>query len=396
MRPRSGSDAAPDSRLRRWTIGAGIAVLLVAVFFLDYVTGHELRLFLLYFLPVSLAGWRLGRAQGLVAALASAVAWTAADALGGHEYVVPIHQVWNAMVQFLTFAFVAVLLARTSQGLHTERALNAQLVQAVARAEELNAGLATEKARVERLNEVTTRDLDLAGRVQRAIVPLGAPSAPGLDVAVTYRPAIQVGGDLLDVYRIDESRTLFLLGDAMGHGVHAALIMSAVSALARRVVADRADPAELMAELNIAMLTDFPDQLVTAVGCLFDAQTSTATLAVAGHPPPLWIHASGADVEEVGGRNPVLGMLPGVRYRVCELRLAPGDALVFYTDGVIEAANRDREQYGDERLLGVLGQVGAADAQRITSRLLEDVLAFGGGVPFEDDLALLVLRVPSA
>ena len=299
MPPQPEPRAAGDLPGRRWATGAGIAALLVLIFLLDVVTGHELRLFPLYFLPVSLAAWRLGRAQGLVAAVASAVAWTAADDLAGHEYVVPIHQVWNAAVQLLTFAFAAVLLARTSKGLRTERALNARLVAAVARAGELNVGLAREKARVEQLNAVTTRDLELAGRVQRAILPSEAPQVPGLDVAVTYRPAIQIGGDLLDIHRIDASRTLFFLGDAMGHGVHAALIMSALSAVARRLAVARSDPAGLLAELNAAMLADFPDQLVTGVCCLFDVETATATLAVAGHPPPLRIRAAGGDVEEV-------------------------------------------------------------------------------------------------
>ena len=396
MPPQPEVQAVGDPPSRRWAIAAGIAALLGAIFLLDLLTGHELRLFPLYFLPVSLAGWRLGRAQGLLTAVASAVAWTAADDLAGHEYVVPIHQVWNAAVQLLTFAFVAVLLARTSKGLRTERALNAQLVEAVARAGELNVGLAREKARAEHLNEVTTRDLELAGRVQRAILPSEAPHVPGLDVAVTYRPAIQVGGDLLDVHRIDANRTSFFLGDAMGHGVHAALIMSALSAVARRVVAARPDPAGLLVELNAVMLADFPDQLVTGVCCLFDVETATATLAVAGHPPPLRIRAAGGDVEEVGGRNVALGMLPDVRYRPCEVRLAPGDGLVFYTDGVIEAANPGGERYGEERLHAALRRPGADTARSVTSRLLDDVLAFCDGVPFEDDLALLVVRLPTA
>jgi serine phosphatase RsbU (regulator of sigma subunit) len=381
--------------MRDGAVAAGIVVLLGAVFVLDYATGHELRLFLLYFLPVSLAGWRLGRIGGLLTAAVSALAWTAADVMAGHEYGVPLHQVWNAAVQLLTFSFVAVLLARTSEGLRKERKLNAQLVDAVARAEELNAGLSREKARVERLNEVTRQDLELAARVQRAIVPPESPQIAGLDVAVTYRPAIQVGGDLLDIYQADEGRTLFFLGDAMGHGVHAALIMSAVSAVARRVVAAEPDPAAVLSELNRTILSDFPDHLVTGVCCLFEGARSTAILAVAGHPPPLWMQAVSKDVEEVGGRNPVLGMLPGIRYRTYEVQLSPGDALVFYTDGLIDAESPNRDHYGEDRLQAALSQAGAGAARHISSRILEDVLTFCEGVPLNDDLALLILRLPA-
>ncbi len=381
--------------MRGWTVAAGIVVLLAAIFVLDYATGHELRLFLLYFLPVSLAGWRLGRTAGLLTAAVSALAWTAADVMAGHEYGVPLHQVWNAAVQLLTFSFVAVLLARTSAGLRKERKLNVQLVEAVARAEELNAGLSREKERVERLNEVTRQDLELAGRVQRAILPPESPQIAGLDVAVTYRPAIQIGGDLLDIYQPAEGRTLFFLGDAMGHGVHAALVMSAVSAVARRVVAADPDPAAVLGELNRTILSDFPDHLVTGVCCLFEGETSTATLAVAGHPPPLCLRAVSETVEEVGGRNPVLGMLPGIRYRTYEVQLSPGDALVFYTDGLVDAENPARDHYGEERLQAALRQAGAGAARHISSRLLEDVLTFCEGVPLNDDLALLVLRLPA-
>ena len=380
MAPRPTSPVPNDRRPPRLGIGLGLGLLILGIGTLDAVTGHELRLFLLYFLPVSLAGWLLGRRQGLVTAFAAAVAWTVADVLSGHEYGEPAHQFVNAIVQFLTFAFVAILLARASAGLRTERALSARLAE--------------EKVRVERLNAATAEDLELAGRVQRTILPAASPQVPGLDVAVTYRPAIQVGGDVVDLYRVDANRTLFLLGDAMGHGVHAALVMSALSVLARRIVAERADPAGLLAELNTALLADFPDQLVTGVACLVDVEAATATLAVAGHPPPHLVRSADGRVEEVGEGSAALGLLSESRYRSSSVSLRPGDGLVLVTDGVLEAVDRARDRYGEDRLLEVLQRSGGKDARGLTVGILEDVAAFCQGVPFADDVAILVVRKP--
>ena len=173
-------------------------VLVAAIGLIDYLTGYESRLFLLYFIPVGIASWVAGRAYGLFAAIASALAWTTADILSGHAYPLTAHLFWNCGIQLVTFVFAAVTLSRISADLETQKQLNAELSKAISRADELNAELQAEKARIESLNNAIMRDLDTARIVQRTMIPQSVPRISGLDIAIEYRPTIQVGGDVLD------------------------------------------------------------------------------------------------------------------------------------------------------------------------------------------------------
>lgn len=372
----------PSHAPRRLAPAAGGALVLLIglICLLDTVTGHELRLFPLYFLPVSIAAWRMGLRAGLGVAVLAALAWTLADVWSEHEYDVRAYQAFNALVQLFTFAFAAILVARIARALDAERVLSAQLTE--------------EKSEIERYHNATTRELDLAAKVQRAILPSESPRVPGLDVAVRYRPAVQIGGDLLHIHRVDEGRTLFFLGDAMGHGAPAALVMSAVSAMLRRLLTVRPEPAWLLEALNAALLTDLPDQILTGVCCLVDVPAQSATIAVAGHAAPLWIRTPHATVEEGGRRQPGLGILADATYAEDRIALTPGDALVLYTDGLIDAPSQRVDPYGEERLHAYLERAAGGSASAIGSGLLADVLSHGRGQALEDDVALLVVRLP--
>ena len=119
---------------RRWKVAAATGALIVATYFVDLRAGYEIRLFPLYFLPVGLASWHLGRVWGQAAAAGSALAWTLADVMAGHQYTTVAYLAWNAAIQFGTFSLTAWVLAHIARGLGAEKRLNARLAEALARA----------------------------------------------------------------------------------------------------------------------------------------------------------------------------------------------------------------------------------------------------------------------
>ncbi len=350
-------------------------VLLIGL--LDYETGYEAHFFLFYFFPVALASWSVNRRYGIVIAVTSTIIWALADILAGQSYSVWGYQIWNSMIHLGAFLFVALALARIAEDFKTQRRLYGDLSK--------------EKARIEQLNNALINDMETARLVQRTMVSQNTPTLAGLDVAVVYHPASLVGGDLLNIYPITEQKTLFFMGDAMGHGVQAALVMSAVNVLVRRAVQDNPDPAAVLEGLNKALSEDFNGNYVTGVCCLIDTSAGTITLSVAGHPRP--VRTNDVALEEVGRTELILGVQKEVHYHNSTVPLASGDVLVLYTDGLVEAQGEGNELYGCPRLEGQINQYHAQAAQEIAEHLVSDVLSYCGSSSLQDDLSLLVIKV---
>jgi len=245
---------------------------------------------------------------------------------------------------------------------------------------------------IARQNEVMTRDLDLARQVQLALIPAKAPEIPGLDVAFRYEPAIQVGGDLLDILPVEDGRVVLFVSDAMGHGASAALVVSVVkTALDAAVDADCA-PADVLGRINRTLVGMLGFSFVTAACCLVDRDAHTVEIALAGHEPPLHLHADNGEVTGQGDGEMPLGISADVTYRSTTAGIAPGDVLLFFTDGIIEAMNGAREQYGIKRLAGQLRTHREDDVDALLDALRADLTGHTAGRPLADDLTLLVLK----
>jgi sigma-B regulation protein RsbU (phosphoserine phosphatase) len=259
--------------------------------------------------------------------------------------------------------------------------------------------LAKQKRIVERQNFAMTRDLEMARQVQRALIPRASFHVPGLEIAFDYQPVVQVGGDVLDVVPLSGNRVLLFVGDVVGHGVGAALTMSAVKAALLSAVKTDPHPESVLAEINKVVADMFGDhgipQFVTAACCLVDPEGARAEIAIAGHPRPLWLRARAGEVVQAGESGLPLGIVEsGEHPRTC-LALEPGDALLLYTDGLVEAFDPNRRLYGYPRFMNVVLRNSRSNAAELAEMIRRDLDAHRNGHVLIDDLALLVVKLRS-
>jgi PAS domain S-box-containing protein len=253
------------------------------------------------------------------------------------------------------------------------------------------ASLAIENARLEQ------RERDIARTLQDSLLPRNLPEIPGLEAEARYLPGGEgtvVGGDLYDLFPVGDEWAL-VVGDVCGKGAEAAALTAMVRYTVRAESLHHASPCEVLGLLNDAILRQLDDgRFCTALHGRFSVGPDGARIALAsaGHPAPLILRADGR-VETVPSSGPLLGVVPVVVHPDSIVRLGLGDALVCFTDGVTEGRGEDG-MYGDERLAELLAGCVGQDASVIADRIVEDALDFQGGRT-QDDLALLVLRVPS-
>jgi PAS domain S-box-containing protein len=254
----------------------------------------------------------------------------------------------------------------------------------------------------EALRESEARHRSISRTLQHGLAPPLGPEVPGMQVAVRFRAlgeSSEIGGDFYDLFQTGERRWGLLIGDVSGKGVEAA----AVAALARHTVRTTAlhndDPEHVLAILNEAVGRQFSaSRFCTAVYATIELGELWMRLRIssAGHPSPLLLRSHGG-VIEVGSRGPLLAGFRDARYEAEHAHLASGDALVLYTDGVVEAGERAGPDSADgldaTRLAGLLGTCVGLDAERIATRIEDAVVKAERGDP-RDDAAALVLRLP--
>jgi sigma-B regulation protein RsbU (phosphoserine phosphatase) len=237
-------------------------------------------------------------------------------------------------------------------------------------------------------------ELRAARRIQAAMLPEPAAGGPGegYELGATLVPARAVGGDLFGHFR-DGSRAFFLVGDVSGKGIGAALFMARAKTVFDTEASREADPGALLARVNRSLCRENDaGMFVTAVAGVLDLASGELSFALAGHDPPVLVPAAAPPraLSADGGR--VLGLIDGSDFPVNRLRLAAGDAVVAYTDGVSEAQDRAGGFFGVERIVATVLAARGAAAPALTAGLLEAVRAFAGGAPQSDDITILTVR----
>lgn len=237
----------------------------------------------------------------------------------------------------------------------------------------------------------------VAVALQETLLPPFLPEIPGIDVAARYRPTGSgnlVGGDFYDVFPVGPGQWDVLLGDVSGVGPEAAAITGIARYTVRAVAAQRHLPSEVLAALNHAIASHpDPERFCTAVYLRLEAIPGGigVTLARAGHPPALILRDDGS-VEAVDGtEGMLLGVVPDARLEDTHFVLSDGDAVVLYTDGVLEAPGPHGDQFGDERLHHLLQTCAGRTADGIARRIELAVMDYEEGLP-RDDVAVLVVR----
>src|SRR5215211_3412560 len=238
------------------------------------------------------------------------------------------------------------------------------------------------------------QELRVARSIQRASLPKEVPRLEGWQISPFYRPAREVGGDFYEFSELDDGRVSFAVGDATGKGVPAAFVMSATCALLGGVAtASGASPGEVLARVNEALLARIPSNMfVTCFYAILEPESGRLVYANAGHNLPCRSRRHDGRVEELRARGMPLGLMPGMRYEEEEAVLVPGESVLLYSDGLIEAHDPKGRMFGTPRLRNLLTEY-PPDAETLNALLLKELKRFTGeGREQEDDITLLTLR----
>src|SRR5215470_4160782 len=240
------------------------------------------------------------------------------------------------------------------------------------------------------------RDLEIAREIQTWLVPSQAPEVAGADIAFATRPQNSVAGDYYDAFYPDpenRERLLVVVADVAGKSVPAALLMATLQASLRTIAGEGVLVAELVTRLNRYASAYSLDgrRFTTAVLCEYDPRARRLTYVNAGHNAPILRRADGAfETLEVGGLP--LGIKVGAEYLTATLELRSGDALIFFTDGVIEAFSGSGEEFGNSRWQGAIRSLPDWNAQETLQFLMKRVDEFVGATRQSDDITCLVFR----
>lgn len=266
------------------------------------------------------------------------------------------------------------------------RRKNEELARAYAELKAAQAQI-VEKERLE-------RELEIAGEVQRGILPKSLPQIPGLDFAARYLPAREVGGDFYDAFTLDKDQVGLIMADVSGKSVHAAIFMAVTRALMLAQASSSCSPQQTLLDVhNLLLRASSADMFVTAFYGVLNARTRELRYARAGHDRPILYRGRTGEMSLLEGEGRFLGMIEGIELEERLVQLWPGDLLVLYSDGLTDALNLSGERYCVKWLMDSV----AAHADKPTSQLcdavFDQVLTFQGQACQFDDMALMVVRV---
>jgi sigma-B regulation protein RsbU (phosphoserine phosphatase) len=233
------------------------------------------------------------------------------------------------------------------------------------------------------------RDLDLAFQVQRGLLPQPGLTIDGWTVAYHYEPVGPVSGDYCDLIPLADGG-LFIIGDVMGKGVAASMLMAQLHAIFRSLASATSSVGELLAKANRIFCEGTLSSFFATVLCGRIGTAGAVEISNAGHCLP-W-HVKDGRAASIESTGLPLGLFCDGEYTSRNLRLDKGDSLVLYSDGLTEAFNPDHEQYGTRRLARLLEDRGRLSPQELLAASLEDQKSFRAGAPATDDLTLMVLR----
>ena len=245
---------------------------------------------------------------------------------------------------------------------------------------------------------VMKRDLQIAREIQTWLLPGAPPQVPGIAVAYATRPANTVAGDYYDVFprpgkTTDENRVVFAVADVAGKSIPAAMLMATFQASLKTLSTAQVALPELVANMNRYACTNSQGGLrfTTAFLSEYGPAHRVLTYINAGHNNPILRRANGMiERLDVGGLP--IGIQPEAKYESASVTLAPGDWLVIFTDGLVEAENVRQEEYGEPRLLSAMAAHVATTPAEMLKRLMAELDLFVGSTPQHDDITCMLLK----
>ena len=239
------------------------------------------------------------------------------------------------------------------------------------------------------------RELSIAADIQNKLLPQEPPQSPGLQIAASNVMARSVGGDFYDFVTNQEGQLALIVADSMGKGMSAALLMTTVRAVWRLFsTPDFRSPGQMMETVSRAVYPDLKatESFVTAFAAVYDQSTSLFRYSNAGHNPPIFRSKLATKCEELHIGNTPIGIFPETNFPSGELLMQEGDVIVIYTDGVVEARDRNDTLFGFKKLCVLIDQNHKLSAEGIKDAILSAVDSYTGGLPQADDITLVVLK----
>ena len=309
--------------------------------------------------------------------------------LSTHNIVRRIHRLVGATAEFANGDYSQrVPVTRRDEIGQLERQFNQMAEQMIASIEEKQR-LTEQHARLEERARME-QELQTARYIQRALLPKDVPALPGWQLMPFYRPAREVGGDLYDFIPFEDGRLGIVIGDVTDKGIPAALIMATTCTMLRTAALATDSPGEVLARVNDLLYAGTPSRMfVTCFYAILDPASGRLCYANAGQDLPFRRQAD--EVRELRARGMPLGLMPAMAYEEQEVILAPGEYILFYSDGLVEAHNPGREMFGFPRLKTLLAE--HADWASLIDYLLDELKGFTGEAwEQEDDVTLVALQ----
>jgi sigma-B regulation protein RsbU (phosphoserine phosphatase) len=238
-------------------------------------------------------------------------------------------------------------------------------------------------------------EMNMAQAIQASLTPGRAPVFHGFDISCFSRQCETTGGDYLDFVPMTRNRLAVVIGDVTGHGLGASLLMLVARSTFRVLVENGLDLPRLAARMNRRILQDFSgERSMTFFYGVLDNENNAFNYINCGHDEPLWYHAQTATITFLAQCGLALGMLPGTTYEKARLlRPAKNDILVFYTDGITEAMNPEKELFGTARLEAVIKKNASENAATLQKRIRQSVSRFMQNGSRQDDMSLIIIKV---
>ena len=269
------------------------------------------------------------------------------------------------------------------------RQLNKDLEKRVAeRTEQLKSAMAKQQQEAQERERIE-QELRVARLIQHTLLPKSLPELEGHQMAVYYQPAREVGGDFYDFLRLPDGRLGLIVGDVSGKGVPAAIVM-AITRTMLRAAYHLGSPGEILKQVNDNLFPEIPPNMfVTCLAALLDSRTGRLQYANAGHDLPYVRHSAG--VSELRATGMPLGLMPDMSYEEKEITLQPGESILLYSDGLVEAHSPQREMFGFPRMQRYVGA--HPEGAALIDSLLAELEQFTGEEwEQEDDITLLTLQ----
>lgn len=245
--------------------------------------------------------------------------------------------------------------------------------------------------------ESLKNDLTMARDIQQYFLPQMFPPFPEesgqLDISASMEPAKDIGGDFYDFFRIDDDHIAFVIGDVCGKGIPAALFMAVSRTIIRSKGVQIGAAGACMKESNHLLTAYSADcMFVTVFYAIYNTKMGLITYCNAGHNPPHLLRIDGTVEELPRTKNLMLGVIEDMEYIEDTLQLESGDTLVMFTDGVTEAMNPERKEFGSSRLMTILGGLAGKSSQQVVDAVKTAVKDFAGSAEQSDDITMLVVK----